>query len=81
MRMTRASSEINHHATIAGRTQSGGERVMVWEKFSWHYLTPLVPLEGILEPHGYLYTVYRHGSGRPIDGDCVPGVRRDLSVR
>ncbi|GBM02146.1 Transposable element Tcb2 transposase [Araneus ventricosus] len=68
------TSENKLSETIVGRQQGGGGSVMVWGIFSWHALSPLIPVEGTLnscaylsiiadQVHPYMATVYPENDG------------------
>ncbi|GBL88493.1 hypothetical protein AVEN_159081-1 [Araneus ventricosus] len=73
-RIRRETSENKLTETIVGRQQGAGGSVIVWGIFSWHYLDPLIPLEGNLnscaylsivadQVHPYMATVYPANDG------------------
>ncbi len=72
VRICRKVHESMDPSCLVSKIQAAGDGVMVWGKFSWHTLGPLVPIEhrlnattylSIVADHPFMTTVYPSSDG------------------
>ncbi|GFX47174.1 transposable element Tcb1 transposase [Trichonephila clavipes] len=54
------TSEIKHLVTIAGMVHAGGNSIMVWGMFTWHFLGLLIIVEGMIDQYKSINVGFAH---------------------